>query len=1096
MQNPKVKVDYRRFIRNQRGLSVVEVIIALGMLVCFAAMFLPFLSDQRKQVNSYGSLDLCRGALARTLERIDASGGYELPRAADVPLQGSGGFVPSPAPPIYNAATFANVQAVRSSLNPRNTKTFANRFTQFGVTRLYEEVIPGATYTLDGNPITTDQDGIILYTPFLAQGAMADLAEYYDGPFRAAPSPIPVELQDPVANPPVPQMQINRFRLTDASTTLSDAAAGVKFWPVPRNQFSTPNPALPIEIRNPAHPSLVAQGKGEGLRIARFPPAPIEMTWDYGFLVTLSLTNFGPDLVNCTMAKEFRFPTAFHNVSSYITDFKVTDPTGTKNLNGPNTSTAGYVDTHNLSNKWDDIIPLGPAVTKIETIFTNKSVVVSDGATDRPKCSQDGTINVGGGTPPLTFRLRFRNLGKSPGQIPMCLDASTTPPGLRNVDGSDYIWCPGGVNAEVRIVGYNNGGARALSQGWVPCESLKFCHETPVAVSVTSPAPGELDYEYQYNFTNGTNAAGSKLWGCLAQVETAMLDAMGNLTYIPGAAVNPISGVAVAGVARQWGGGVTPFVYFKPPPCFTCKCKPCKGGGSGGLFGILFLGFLVLVAVLAPYLAPGLLSSLGAGFASASTALMGTLGGGALMSIGGIGTLLSGVLLGGAMLCAVNNATSNGGSCGAAAPLNSGGSDYRHCLDSPGTCSCGHTCNRINPPDPYRGVVDSPTGFTVIPQPFCKYETRNIVSTVGAATVNWTVQIGLKSGTTGVAGVCINDYDASLGSPMDASKQADIGALASWSMVDESNGFFCAASYSCQIDATGNGQWITEIDPQYGTIEGCVQTKLAHVLSEASPGGPVSSGPSVCQYPEIDTAPLWGTADFDCKAYNGAGVWDRANLSPTFTAGAGTVTGMFGRSGGTANAPTFGTPYGAFFPVRYSVPNCAGSDIFVGGAPGASGPTPVGSIYSIDCPGVAVPCPLSCGPGGGSPTCNPNTDGAGVPMGSCPGAVLDPVPPPPPPPAIPPPPPPPSWSCPAGTPAMCFQYPPFQSWNSCTPPTPGTMEYVIPPSGGMFAFDVWDGSGVGKPMCPHSSLASSSMGTAADVTRTGMGDTINTPICP
>jgi len=173
------------------------------------------------------------------------------------------------------------------------------------------------------------------------------------------------------------------------------------------------------------------------IRVAQIPQASngIEMSWDYGFRVSMKGTVTVPDgsggqkVSNCIAAKEYYLPTDFHNVISYKNDFDFivrnvvpnpplmvkTESLSTKFFDSSDLVGANRQKTYdNIASEVSSNLIQDP---RLMAIFANTNFGEdSDGTpnarfgTDRPECSQNGG-------PDKKFEIRFAISTKSPGRF-------------------------------------------------------------------------------------------------------------------------------------------------------------------------------------------------------------------------------------------------------------------------------------------------------------------------------------------------------------------------------------------------------------------------------------------------------------------------------------------------------------------------------------------------------------------------------------------------------------------------------------------------------------------------------------------------------
>jgi hypothetical protein len=782
----------------------------------------------------------------------------------------------------------------------------------------------------------------------------------------------------------------------------------------------------------------------------------------------------------------FSYSTAYHNVIAANADIDILTPLLT--LTSPQ-----KVDTLKLSDKFAQISPTSAADKDIYTIFTGTAAPGReslDSPNNRPECSQRGSV-----TKTFNMKLSLKGLSKAPGAIPMCLDLSGVPKGstdtgemgMVKADGSDFEWCPGSNDANVLILGYNNGGASPGRQGWVPCEQLKFCHATPLSVTVSNPTSDSVEYTYKYSFTNNNNKLNpSSLWGCVMRAAVALVDSSGNLTYLPSASAVNTSSTAL-GVGRPQFTTIEPMIYFKPPPCKYCTCDPCKKKKSMWSKILKAVAVIALVAFVGPsalamagmWASVTPLTWIGATFVP----LLSAIAGSTALSWAAIGVAALGGIVGvlplAATVCLVQAVGSGGGAC---SPPNtySQSADYYRCDDA-SQCDCGHHCNTVNPPDPFNRASD-PNAPPTSSQNYCEFQTRTMTD----GTTTWPIKIGKRN----------------LSGGLDVNAKAAIGEHAIYSLIDMTLGKACFSENICAWDAGQNkAVWKVYTDSYYNEArEYCEDLKLAHELKFDGLGG-VSKGNLQCLKIETEWN-LLNCSYFNCQAYNGAGVYARSQLAP-FTASGNYVGPIAGKAGGAVSSAY----WSGYFPVQLTPANCAPKQTICGAGssceslspfsyPSTNGlalaPNGVSYYASQDCAGAFSSIAHSCGGFGCNPTYQTDINGNQVldingnailasctlfgnsSHGSC------------------------DSSC-APVPNTCydFGYSAWQSWNQCQPP-PATEidDYFGNGTSQMMCFEPWSPNPSTTTLCEEANPGAGTSYSSPGSATSGVDAICNNGNCP
>lgn len=1047
------QTDIKRL--DARGASFIEVLIALAIVVVMAVLVLPFFANQRKIINQYEPTGLCQGYLSRAAARLESGGAFATEAPDFMPIANT---LSSPGDWANVPEIFYAPDSKRVSFNPDNPRTFSDRFTEMAVPKsgskfLLYKTRPGQTYKrYDGRDIPAEADGILLYTPLLIKGSVADVADLYNNPiYHANFSPAPKYIigKEGVIDPRYVmdiEMRVDRVLLKDR--TISNTSN--RFWPVARNAVGNMDPSDTSKYRISTVEDTILKSKGAGpfFAVAQIPQIAdgIEMSWDYGFKVSFrgKLKEVASGTISdCNHTQEYFLPSDFHNVISFRSDFDF--------LTTPVPGTPQEVVTSKLSSKFDSYTTMTADPTFLSIFFGTNFGSDASGTPNarfgknRPECSQDGTK-----TKTFEFRLSFKNLNKEPGAIPVCMDTSVRPADLSTNDGSDYIWCSGGINSQTRITNDFLPG----QTGFVPCEKMRFCGQTPQQVTFTNTTDSSGNvistYTYQYTIRNDGNASRNRLWGCDVSYSAAIIDPSGNLSYVPKAENGALAETSdVLGINRPFISSLVPKIYFKPPPCYSCKCKPAKSGKSPFLKILGFIAFAVAVYFAAIYLGPAMMSVNPAfGFSSA------------LLTDAAIGVVLTGIAT-----CMLQSAGMTGGKCAPNNSLKDKQGDYRACKsqNSP-TCSNGFTCNNVAAPPAANFDTDLPAGFTDDSAlGYCSYEVKTRTTPVGSSTKTWLVELGGRKVANGpvdsTAVINFSDPNPKLNPD---SAYIPINGTANYTMLDKQNGLYCFSQWKCTWNGS-HGEWRLDsgtIDGIPGTnYEACWNIKAGIDLN-FRPDGTVTPGAPVCLKVETDPAEmqLQPCTAFDIACYNGTQIHDITALSLDF----GGISKIAGKRTNAA-----ATVFAGNLPVEKRDAKCVSKVADCGpnhcAAPPLSGPyTPGdGNTYQRNnsCDPTQGPpegestyvCPLACSLSGSSCVANNSS------FGSCTyNAPIPPIPP-----------------ATVGTPASCTPSPAtcyrrtfnvFDYWFGCQPPL--TLQYHMKNANtGMMCFGAYNTSLSSLPMC-------------------------------
>ncbi|WP_413559286.1 hypothetical protein [Bdellovibrio sp. HCB209] len=812
------------------GFSALEMIVAAGILATIFIVAMPFFSQQGKIIKGMRTSASCQAVLDTAFSRIGSLG---------TSLQSH--------QPRYNQ-TFGSPIGGSSALNLRAYQIPAVEGIDWDPAyaaqrqKMYDYAA-GALYTKNpGKSIKIPQsnggtkdvpiqfDGVTLYTPLLLKGSMEYLATKYGNgyckDFQAASllsdldkDAISTQFQGGLKDVSL-AMKVNRYNLISGNQNNSCD----KFWPRPRNGGRT---SVTYE------PQFGYSAQTRQI-IGMFP------SWigdSEGFRVTLraDFTNEKGQKETCEGTKDFSLPEDKQNVVDYFYDvnFVKTSPAvpgsivdNTSLANGLRQGTTCQGNSSCLGHPF-------------ETILTNLQPYNASNPNwpenrDRPLCSQTAANKLN-----LVISFRVYNMHKENGVVPMCMDTSYQ--WFKQTSGN---WCPGAYNGGAETSFDKSWDTRYT--GWVPCEHMRFCNSVPDRVTVTQGngtnfklgGSGTLqpytEYKYFYDQISG-DKNNPRMWGCEVKFGVTMLDAAGNLAYTP-AQEAMMDKAGIDGDRRPPIKEINAHVYFKPPPCYTCNCKPCKGGK--GLFGGLFNWVLFAVLVVVSFGA--------AVWISITLAVVLSTSVGVLCYNGGLG-------------CA-----SDGGKN--FAPDSSGGK-YRSCDDSNNGCKCGKKCNVIKPPSPgWSGPLDESMDTSQLEKNSCVPGSTFYID-------------GVAHGSIGNSGLKPQlGYKVSKGPGkgyeymMDQNQKVTPGDEIMYSVFDSKNARFCYVAARC---AGGKFQAIKESSEVPGDntlypLAGCYPVKVGKRIAFNSGAPGISQGGDACLEVQFNTGPqnpsnfqLWKWANYN-----------------------------------------------------------------------------------------------------------------------------------------------------------------------------------------------------------------------------------------
>ena len=661
--------------------------------------------------------------------------------------------------------------------------------------------------------------------PLLSNTHMGYLADLYNNGFKLVdgykdlPLPLIPALEDPANGAAIGSLNQRYKTITKINLSLYRMADKVgvpdvvPYFPMPASQY-------PEKI-------------GAGTAVTKFFPYsknrvvmaqfPSWMREDLGIKVKLQtrVTDFTTNelIQDCENFSEFEYPNKLQNLTDFI-DFDAFTYVGTGSATAFDPNQVKQTTTTKSSSKSQmgitDLDPLAP-------IFTNINIANPALGRDRNLCSQTGTVI-------NNFYIKFRisNINKYPGTIPICIDTSAQWLAGEAARG----WCPkSGYNYADRSHVEINYDWKPGDLGWVPCESLKFCGQAPDKVEVKKDsATNTLEYQYHYAIAADNNASRNRLWGCELKYMAATVDVAGNLSYPSNAKPNlgtdpAILNSFVSKLNPEPIKEINPKIYFKPPPCFLCACKPCKKK-KGGFFGAIFAIILFIVLVI-------------------------VTGGAAIFIASGYLTATLGVL---AAMCGVGNLGCESSNLSMFSLSSPTGDQFTSCTDNfTSHCKCGTKCNKKRVPGPKWSDTLSGVIAPVLVNPvLCPLATLTRAlgpqSTVVSMKLTYKTQV-----TAGEAATLLADtatYAPVLSSPnafyvlrsIDVDGNWQPGVVENrdeviWQEFDRSTGVYCVSRNTCS-----NGQWIQSrenYEKPDGTIsglvpvEGCFKVKTAHSIDWA-----------------------------------------------------------------------------------------------------------------------------------------------------------------------------------------------------------------------------------------------------------------------
>jgi hypothetical protein len=827
----------------ESGLGLIEGLIAISIVVLAMLIAIPAFHKTYQIVNDFERKGKCERAF------LGATNAIELTPPEYRTTNVHHGYW---KPEIRSSPVVLNRFSDLAYGLPSGAADFVvrDRFAKFGIDKLYE-IQPGhAVGDGSGNVNATEFSGVRLYTPLLLAGSMGYLADLYNGGACADYIPAPNFIKAAIREPNINLfMRVRRQNLITKNVENACPA----FWPRSKNQFGRETIYEPYTDTNYDIASYDPGGAAGG---------KVWVSSDYGFQVDFrgEVVNSGTGAVEstCEIGRTFTMPFDFQNVMDFLEDLKVVrwsmvpPPTGsyrdwTHDFGEPS---RGLV--RDKRNKFLSVSD------NLKTVYTN-FYTKTDGneVKDRPICSQTRNERTA-----FTISFEIRNLSKEPGVVAMCLDTSKNWLQRAGADATDsYYWCKkstAAVTDSVSVNIVNDDRTFARVQGWVPCEDMHLCHERPLATRVVKLGDDSVRYEYDYSISNGLNDgsdgfAPSRLWGCEMKFGVALVDPAGNMSYVPNDALTDALRVAdetmdqaVPSAMRE----INPKIYPRPPPCFLCNCKACKGKSLfGGFFKWLLLIILVVVT---------------AGAATPFIAIPGMVG-----AITGIA----------ALSCLSGNLGCEGGG-GYTAP-NFDDAKFLQCDDvNRGICKCGQKCNRVKSPGPtWIDRLDGDPDDDTASSSQCKPESKVIKTSLK----EFTALLSYKT-LEGTRYKYFVGPDEIL---------VDPGDEVMWEEFDPATGIYCFAVYHCKSGAAGAaGTWavsqetVDDINGNSvtGNLQGCYYVKVGSEANwSASPDGTKPGlGAPVCLYPNFYNGgaalptnpsgePLMGYADIKYECWEDTG---------------------------------------------------------------------------------------------------------------------------------------------------------------------------------------------------------------------------------
>lgn len=862
------------------GFSSLEMMVAIGILATIFILAMPFFSQQGKIVKQLRTSANCQAILDTAFSRInsfgDSLGGYQAkvnPSAAAV--NGTTAYsskIFAFIPPHVGAATSPYANQYDPDFAAQREAIFANTSGT-----LYSE---NGSKTIQlppqSNPISQviANDGVTLFTPLLLKGSMEYLATKYNSGYcnTYAPVSLLTSLDKDSLNNLYQggfkdlklDLKVNRYDL--GTNQLSSATCGL-YWPRPRNGGHTDITYEP-QFGQAGNRQIIGQF-----------PSWIQDSDGLRATLRASYTNDKGQTEDCEGTKDFSLPEDKQNVIDYFYDVSFVKASAM--------DTSKIIDNVSTTNGMRQGTTCNGASClghDFETILTNlqpnKGQADWPENRDRPECSQTPDKYMD-----LVVTLRVYNTQKEPGFVAMCMDTSNQ--WFKNTTGN---WCPAAANVGNKGVETSFDKSWNMRYtGWVPCEHMMFCNSRPDRVEIKQSTATNskfsaigasqpyVEYKYYYNKITGDKNV-SRMWGCEMKFGVSILDMAGNLSYVP--AKEAMQSAADANMLvpndkRPPIKEINPHVYFKPPPCYVCNCKPCKGGK--GLFGGLFnwVLFVVLVVV-----SGGLFGVIGA-------VIVGTM------------------CLNGALGCYSGGGTNY-------VPDSSGGK-YRSCNDSDETnqCKCGHTCNAVRPPAPSWSSNLEGDDITALEANSCLpgstfYNNGVAANNVGGMTpwLGYKVSKG-ASGGFDYMGIAPN------GTPDQYKVQP--GDEVMWTAFDAANQRFCYVVAHCasgKFVVNKESSQINGDNTQY-PLMGCYKVKTGTKIDFPNTTYGIAQGTDKCLEVEFNTGPqnpggnaLWGWSKYNeqCSMTNSAGA---------LSTGYPVVAGNCPQSSPTSSTSTTGATYNA-----------------------------------------------------------------------------------------------------------------------------------------------------------------------------------------
>lgn len=890
--------------KKQGGFQLIEILISLGVVSAAALIVLPQISFQKKVLKNFDQIALCEGVVAQSFALLESGGAYQIKK----PKFSESGYLNHPSGPLsrdklpkYVSPTIALPENELVSLIPGKSMTFLDRFRQMGLQHRYlyqlrkgsnsdvsftspAAPLPGIksffnnqvtqNILVEGSAVSykrtlpgantpsnflVDHDGVVLHTPLLMMGTVADIADLYnqDGfPFRGQFASVPDYLK-PSQNQNTVQLklQIERLRMPgDIPSSTSE-----KFWPLPRNQHFKPDGnsgsqyLYDNEIRGPRDDAWILK-QTRDLLLATYENPAYEVSRHYGFRVTIKGEIAGSE--DCQIVKNFFLPADVHNAMNYKTDFAFIqrpDPSGqatppTPQPPSPSSSSAAAVGatqnvaptlnvdfhTHEISDKFfkhdgfpfDPVVPPDPqdqsssSINYKDLINENKNFASIFAGTnfgtptgglipnaqygrERPICSQ-GDVD---GKRLVNFDRANPQMGALQSKeftIRLLFKNLDKEPGVvplcLNTSSHGNFLPPSGDQFQ-----WCPGGAYAETYiysdhkpgqgGWVPCEYLRLCGEPPIRTKITTNDKGDLAYYSTYNLYNDNNFNRKSR---LWGCDLSFAVALMD----PSGNLSYMPKQTTGQVEKPGILSVVPEIYIKPPPCYACGCSPCK---KKKWYKRLWR-FVVSV--------------------------------------------VSGGIIGGGTCLYQMLDSSSGGYCSRGNNSNQG--DSRKCDENHG-CPCGGSCSRINPPpavDINTGMPrkpDLPPGFQDLNAlGVCSYQQKTErINSIDFKFVNGARNSNAPNGFDTSATINYNVFPPTLNNP--EGTYASVGEDSIFTMIDFQNKKFCYDISECYYEKnwqqsagapkTGRAEWKVKKDRDENNAEvdqrRCGTLKLARKMTKA-----------------------------------------------------------------------------------------------------------------------------------------------------------------------------------------------------------------------------------------------------------------------